>query len=227
MSDRSDELVLVPSAMELELLGLAGVTVARCGVGPIVAAVETTRRLAVSRPAHVWLVGLAGTRDPARAAPGAVVVAHAVRDEAVGAGHGERFLDLVQMGLAGPDQPPPDELPPELPLHVPALDPPAAGADAPVVGLVGTVAATSRDRDEAAARARLHPDVLVEEMEGYAVAVACARAGVPLVILRGVANVAGDRDTRHWCAREAGAALRAVLEPALAAAREAGHGSRP
>ena len=44
-------------------------------------------------------------------------------------------------------------------------------------------------------------------MEGFAVALACRLAGVPLLIVRGISNTAGDRDTIRW-----------QIEAALAAA---------
>ena len=58
-----------------------------------------------------------------------------------------------------------------------------------------------------------HPDVPVEEMEGWGVALACRRAGVPLMIVRAVSNAAGDRDPSHWDAEGAMEALAAVLYP--------------
>jgi len=45
---------------------------------------------------------------------------------------------------------------------------------------------------------RRHPDALVEEMEGYAVALACRHAGVPVSVVRAISNVAGDRDLSNW-----------------------------
>ena len=35
-------------------------------------------------------------------------------------------------------------------------------------------------------------------MEGFAVALACRLRGVPFDIVRGISNVAGDRDKSHW-----------------------------
>ena len=46
-------------------------------------------------------------------------------------------------------------------------------------------------------RARFR-DALAEDMEGFAVAFACALAGVPVSIVRGISNVVGDRDPAHW-----------------------------
>ena len=35
-------------------------------------------------------------------------------------------------------------------------------------------------------------------MEGFAVAFACRLRGVPVDIVRGISNTAGDRDKSHW-----------------------------
>jgi futalosine hydrolase len=86
-----------------------------------------------------------------------------------------------------------------------------------VQGVIGTVAAASGSREEAAAWRARHPDVLVEEMEAHAVAAACARAGVPLAVLRAVCNECGDRELARWELQGAFAALNAALPAACAA----------
>ena len=65
----------------------------------------------------------------------------------------------------------------------------------------------------AAERAERHPSALAEEMEGFAAAVAAGLFGVPLRIVRGASNRAGDRNHAGWRMAEALAAARArVLE---------------
>ena len=78
-------------------------------------------------------------------------------------------------------------------------------------GQVLSVAAASEDEARAAARASRHPDAVAEEMEGFAVALAAQRFGVRLTIVRGISNVAGDRDQSRWRLREALTAARAVI----------------
>jgi futalosine hydrolase len=73
-----------------------------------------------------------------------------------------------------------------------------------------SVATASGSPAEAAERAAAHPGALIEEMEGYAVALAAMQAGVPCVIARGISNRAGERDRELW-----------QVDPALAAVREA------
>lgn len=54
-------------------------------------------------------------------------------------------------------------------------------------------------------------------MEGFAVATACAMAGIPLCIVRGISNAVGDRRPDHW---RIPAALAAARERALALLRD-------
>jgi len=199
-------LVLVPSALEFGRLSTdalpGSALVVRVGVSLLDATRRTTLLLEEFAPDECLLVGLAGTRDPARAPLGTLVVGTAVRNEAVGAGHGASFVPLGAMGL--PDEPRAPDLLPLVDEIVPA-DVVAAR------GVVGSVAAASASPGEARAWARRHPDVLVEEMEGYGVALACRDADVPLAIVRAVANVAGDRDVPGWRLEPAFAALGAAV----------------
>ena len=63
-------------------------------------------------------------------------------------------------------------------------------------------------------------------MEGFAVALACALARVPCAIVRGISNVAGDREAGRWripaaLAAARALALQALVEEEWATAREA------
>jgi futalosine hydrolase len=135
----------------------------------------------------VVLVGAAGTYDPDRFAIGTAVDASSVRIDGIGAGG------------AGPAQ--------------------LGFAEADVIGLGGadgellSVAEASGTPAVAAGRAERHPSALAEEMEGFAAAVAAGLFGVPLRIVRGASNRAGDRNHAGWRMAEALAAARArVLE---------------
>lgn len=188
------------------------------GVGPLASALGAAAALgSTAQVSGCLLLGLAGTRHAERAPLETCVLGCDVLDEAVGAGHGEGFVPLASFGL-----PAAEGLPQRLALALPAAHPgdpqraalpphpleaerggsatrPRAGPALPwIVGTIGTVAAASADPSDAAGWRRRHPDVLVEEMEGYAVALACRRAGVPLAILRGVSNLAGDRNHANW-----------------------------
>jgi futalosine hydrolase len=77
------------------------------------------------------------------------------------------------------------------------------------------VTSASASAAEAAARRAGHPRALLEDMEGYAVALAALLAGAPLAILRAVSNSVGERDKSRWEVHAALAALRAALTPLL------------
>jgi futalosine hydrolase len=47
-------------------------------------------------------------------------------------------------------------------------------------------------------RKQAFPAAMAEDMEGFAVAFACRLRGVPVDVVRGISNVAGDRDKSRW-----------------------------
>jgi len=186
----SPTLLLVPTELERRALeelggfphGLALVEI--CGFGPIAAAASTASLLARLRPARVLLVGIAGSYDL-----GACPV-----------GSAARCADVTIEGLetAGFEQ---------APGIGERIDLTQNGGGA-AVHLLTVLAPSRTDRDAEARRARFR-DVSLEDMEGYGVALACALARVPLVIVRGVSNAAGDAARERWRIRDALAAARA------------------
>src|SRR5262249_30247072 len=74
-----------------------------------------------------------------------------------------------------------------------------------------SVAASADGRATVARRRRRHPAVLAEDMEGYAVALAARLAAVPLAIVRGACNEAGERDPPRRRRADALAPCRAPL----------------
>ena len=207
--------VLVPSTLERgRLADAAGAKRALqvIGVGPVAAALGTAEALRAARPADgapVLLVGIAGSLDPVRAPIGALLVATSVSDESVGAGEGAAFRPLAQLGL-----PAADTTPHELSC---AGDPLRDVLPRACFGELAMVAACAATPAEARARHVRRPSALAEDMEGFSVALACARAGRPLSILRAVSNVAGERDKRRWDLEAAFAALAAALPAAVGA----------
>jgi futalosine hydrolase len=73
-----------------------------------------------------------------------------------------------------------------------------AGGDLPRERLLLTVTAAAAGPDDVHLRKAIFPEASAEEMEGFAVALACRLAGVPCTIIRGISNTAGDRDKAHW-----------------------------
>jgi futalosine hydrolase len=160
-----------------------------CGFGLANAGAGAAHAIAQHRPQRVMLVGLAGSYNLARTPIGTAMVASAVRCHGIGAGG----QNATELGWAASDQI--------------ELD----GGD----GLVLSVADASATPAQAAARHQKHPEAVIEEMEGYAVAVAATLFEVPLTVVRGVSNVAGDRDHAAWQARPALAAARSILASML------------
>ncbi len=197
-------LLLVPSQLEAARLALPdrpGVEVLVCGVGLLAAGFATGRRLAQGDVDRCVLIGLAGTRDYRRVPVGTLVVGTAVKDQAFGVGGGRTFLGLDEMGLPSGD----------VPRTLLDLDDPGLAFGVPVV--IGSVAAASVSTSQATTWRRRHPDTVVEEMEGFSVALAARQAGVPVSIVRGISNHAGDRDMANWKLVDAFDALnRAVIE---------------
>lgn len=170
-----------------------------CGFGPVSAAAGTAELLAREQPKAVCLVGIAGSfhAEPI----GAAACFAAVRMADLGL-PGES--GLVSGAAAGFD-----------PLAAAEFD--RLHCPPPLLRLprLLTVAIPSADPAAAQERFRHYDAPSGEDMEGYAVALACRRAGVPLTILRGFSNRVGARDPRSWRIDEA---LEAVVEALITAA---------
>ena len=183
-------LILVPTEYERGLLFADGAPapVAVCGFGLAAAGVHAAHAIATLDAAAggVVLVGAAGTYDESRHPLGSALVAGTVSCDGIGAGG----KSPSQLGFGGED--------------TLALSPPGGPA-------LVSVAQASGDAKTAEAVAARHPGASAEEMEGYAVALAAARFGVPVSIVRGIANRAGDRDRSRWRVEEALAAARERL----------------
>jgi futalosine hydrolase len=160
-----------------------------CGFGLVEAAVGAAAAFAAHRPARAVLVGSAGSYDALRAPVGSALSASAVR--CVGIGVGDR--SAAELGWTASD--------------VVELD-----GDG---GELLSVTAGSADADQALRRAERHPGAVAEEMEGFAVAMAARRFGVELRIVRGISNLAGDRERDRWrmddALRAAAGLVRAVI----------------
>jgi futalosine hydrolase len=177
-------LVLVPTDLERRILeDLGGIgPVESCGFGPVAAAARTAALIASTEPAAVLLIGIAGTYDT-----GAIGVGQAVE------------FDRVEIdGFQGAGFEPWPGVGSSIELR------PGAGS-----GLL-TVLSPSATSAEAAERRLRHAGAVAEDMEGYGVAVACAIARVPLAVVRGISNEAGDRDHGRWRIREALASARTL-----------------
>ena len=188
-------LVLVPTEIERRHLARQrgfGVDApcALCGFGPVAAAARARDAIAAHEPERVVLVGIAGTFDPGGLPVGTAAVFPSVLLHGVGVGAasfvpapalGYRHWPQDRKGEAGgPDV-----------LSLAAPVPPAAG---PLL----TVCAASATEAEARRRREQFPDAAAEDMEGFAVALACRLADIPLAVVRGISNAVGDRRFERW-----------------------------
>jgi futalosine hydrolase len=184
----------------------------RClGVGKANAAASLAALLAVEpRPAGVLLFGVAGAvpprlRDGAAAfGIGDVVVVTADRFADEGIETPDGWLDLADLGLAdtGP--------------FAAALDI-AAATGLPVVD--ACTVSTCSGNDERAAALWERCGTALESMEGAAVAMVCAKFGVPWLQVRAISNWTGDREAGEWDLARAVAAVQQHVRALVAADR--------
>lgn len=178
-------------------------TVIAAGVGPAAAAAATAAELAAPAAADdasgpytlVVSAGIGGGFAPA-APVGSTAVASAIVAADLGAQTPEGFASVTDLGFGTAWHLPPS------PLARRVAD--ALGAAYGPVLTVSTVTGTAERAAELAAR---HPDAVAEAMEGFGVAEAAVRAGVPVLEIRAVSNPVGPRDRAAWRIGEALAAL--------------------
>lgn len=194
----SPTLLLVPTELELRRLrdqggfGVGLCLVSLCGFGPVAAAARTAQLLGELRPSRVLLVGIAGAYDVQSHPVGSTFEFGEVALDGVGAGQGESFQGPPALGFPQwPGSPGTTRHPvvDSLPLAHPE------GLRGPL--LLTTCSAAAGEEEVAQRRARF-PRAVAEDMEGFAVAMACALCRVPLRVVRGISNRVGDRDPANW-----------------------------
>jgi futalosine hydrolase len=186
--------VLVPTDREAELLFAddpPAAPVAICGFGLAEAGAGAATAIAAApgdAAGGVVLIGAAGTYDAQRAPIGSALVAGRAELHGIGA----RGQSPAALGFSRDD--------------VAELD--LRGH--PDGGTLLSVAQSSGDRAEAARRSS-STGAVAEEMEAYAVAVAARLQGVPLTVVRGISNAAGEPNISQWRLPEALHAARDLL----------------
>ena len=204
-------LILIPTHFEyLKLKGQvkafdrSDVQVSICGFGPVAAAARAGMLISKHEPSHVWNLGIAGSLSD-QACVGEAFTFASVAMHGIGAGEGEDHISAVEMDWhfwAGDTE---DKLDQDETI----------GSQLPLVGAANgecgllSVCAASASADQAKRRKEKHPSVIAEDMESFGIALACKLASVPLTVIRGISNVAGDRDMESW---EVDKALAAVAE---------------
>lgn len=197
-------LLLVPTELERGFIApvmaaacSTAIPVELCGFGPVVAATRAAQLIAEHRPERVLLVGIAGRYDD-RLAIGQAYAFERVACHGIGVGTGDAFMPAEAMGwkqwpgdASGQSAAIGDAISCSSGMLSAAAGPARAG-------LLLSACAASAGGDDVQSRLRLWPEAVAEDMEGFAVAAACRLAGIPLDIVRGISNTAGDRDHSRW-----------------------------
>ena len=160
-----------------------------CGFGPVVSGIRTSQLIGRHQPARCLLLGIAGSFREALTI-GTAHVFSRISCYGIGAGSGSAFRSSEE--LRWPLWPDPDDL--TCGRSTLALSDFDATSDHHLL----TVCAASGDQNDADERRCRFPDVAAEDMEAFAVALACLSCGIPLTVIRGISNTAGDRDKSHW-----------------------------
>lgn len=194
------DLILVPTATELEklrpMLGRESDDLAFqvCGFGAITAAARTAGLISRYQADRVILIGIAGSFDVARYSVGTAARFDEVACNGIGVGSSANYQSAASLGW--PQFMGSDNAQPRIQDSIRLAS--TYVADVPIAGQLLSVCAASANPSEADDRRRQHPDAIAEDMEGFAVAVACSLASVPLQIVRGISNQVGDRDHSGW-----------------------------
>ncbi len=192
------DLILVPTQRELDTIRplLTGQVPDRecafqlCGFGPIAAAARAGALIARYKPERVVFIGIAG-RYVDRLRLGSAYRFESVACDGVGVARGQSFRSAGELGwyqFSGDDTEP--RVGDTMRLDASYID------GIPSAGLLLTCCAASASQQEAEWRLSRFDDAVAEDMEGFAVALACSLSRVPLQIIRGISNHVGDRDHR-------------------------------
>ncbi len=189
----SQVLVLVPTERELELLRqhlapAPNMQFELCGFGLVAAAARTAQLLQLRQPSHVLLAGIAGQITD-QVSCGQAYEFGSVACYGIGAGQGSTFQTAADMGWSHWN-------------HPQVGDVLTVGSAENELQLLTCCAASENAVDVEQKRGKF-PNAAAEDMEGFAVAAACKLSSVPLRIVRGISNVAGDRDQSHWQVEQA------------------------
>lgn len=206
-----DCLLLVPTAMERDrlrsvgefdrVISELGVEIELCGFGPVAAAAKTARLLAQTHYRRVLLAGIAGSYCDSLPV-GSACLFEQVSCWGIGAGSGKEFQLAPQIGFSQLTE----NRPESSTRDIIKLETPLAQA---AQRLLLTCCAAAQSEDDCKQRLGHFPEAVAEDMEGFGVALACHTAGIPLVIVRGISNRAGDRRVSGW-----------AIAPAIQAAAE-------
>ena len=189
-SDGLRHLILIPTEFERQLAATKidaliqrSVEVQICGIGLIESAIRTLELVHAHRPQQVWLVGIAGSYVD-ELIVGQAYEFSEVCCYGIGVGAAEHYQSVNELGWSSSLGNGMQERISLTPLT-------------PARSLLSTTAA-SANAQEAKQKLLKFPDCQAEDMEAFSVARACQSMNVPLRIIRGISNRAGDREHKRW-----------------------------
>jgi len=187
------------------------------GVGPLNAALEAGAALETPGVEGVLNLGLAGGFDLSRTPPGSVAAADSEHYPDYGVAKAQGPPDPDGLGFAQWEGPGGRvfqriELDPVKAARAMGLALPSAWP----AGAFVTSAAVTACPERACALCERHA-ALAENMEGFALALACLSRGLPFLEVRTISNAIGERDRAKWKLHEALAGLEAALDALLRA----------
>lgn len=185
-------LVLVPTKFEHQYvssaLQIANSVIEICGFGPVVPAARTVQLIQRHDPDRVLLIGIAGTYG-GTAEVGSASSFSKVACYGIGAGSGETFQTAQEMGWNHWDDEDKNrqitDVIPIVPLNKNTSQ-------------ILTVCSAAEDSADVEQRLKKFPLAVAEDMEGFGVATAGRLCDVPVSVVRGFSNQAGDRDKANW-----------------------------
>lgn len=212
MKDKNEmsSLLLIPTAYEkglipsetITLFGTLGFEVALCGFGLIASSAQTARLITQCQPDRIILAGIAGLyRDEEidETWLGRAVQFDRVGCYGIGVGSGLNFQSSGTLGWS--------QLQSEQRTYsasdVIEIQSSGLERDQRSSWTLLSVTAASANTEEARQKREHFPDAAAEDMEGFGVAMACELCQVPLSIVRGFSNWAGDREHKNWKVAEA------------------------
>ena len=164
-----------------------------CGFGPIAAAARSSMLIARHSPERIILVGIAGSYDIKECPVSSARAFDEVACYGVGIGSGRNYTSAIELGwlpFDGDERDPKigDRIKIDCGYH-------SGGASG---GLLLTAPTASADKDDARRRLEEFPEALCEDMEGFAIAISCLTASVPMCAVRGISNSVGERNKDDW-----------------------------
>jgi futalosine hydrolase len=209
----SPTLVLVPTDFELQqlpshfsaTLRQRGDILEICGFGVIAAGIRTTQLLQLHRPKSVVLIGIAGSYSGILPI-GTATTFSKIACYGVGAGSGKQFETAGELGWSQwQDSGSPHGFSDVIET---SMCPQSSSQQRTLL----TCCAASCCVEDVHDRLQKFPNAVAEDMESYAAAMACRCMNIPFTVVRGISNVAGDRDKSGW---NVSGALAAAAELAL------------